>query len=172
MKRKRHFMNRLRNATTVVDPGTGEELEGVVMFIPRRKTNGFGNRWLAMAQDPGEILAHSNLVGVDFKVMFLLLNKLDFENHMLIHQVELAENLGMYRQNVARSIKRLIAVGVVLEGPKVKHNRTYKLNPEFGWKGSGDNHRKALADHRKARMKAAKISGIVKTPPPETNPEK
>lgn len=142
------------------------------MFIPRRKTNGFGNRWLAMAQDPGEILAHSNLVGVDFKVMFLLLNKLDFENHMLIHQVELAENLGMYRQNVARSIKRLIAVGVVLEGPKVKHNRTYKLNPEFGWKGSGDNHRKALADHRKARMKAAKISGIVKTPPPETNPEK
>jgi hypothetical protein len=44
--------------------------------------------------------------------------------------------------------------------------------PEFGWKGSGDNHRKALADQRKARMKAAKITGVVKTPPVETDQEK
>jgi biotin operon repressor len=143
------------------DAETGEILDGFVMHVAHRKMHAFGERWLAMAQNTAQILAHSDLGGAEFKIMFLLISKLDFENHLLINQVELANELGMLRQNVNKSIKRLVEVGVILEGPKFKQNRSYKLNPEFGWKGSTANHKKELAAQRTKKMKAAKITGVI-----------
>lgn len=114
----------------------------------RYRTNGFGERWLALSQHASDILADSDLCGADFKVLFKIFKKLDFENHILINQAEIANEMGMLRQNVQRSLKRLLGIGVIIEGPKVKQNRTYRLNPEFGWKGSGANHKKELEAHR------------------------
>ena len=42
----------------------------------------------------------------------------------------------MNRHNVNRSIKKLIELGVILEGVKIGISRSYELNPNFGWKGS------------------------------------
>ena len=42
----------------------------------------------------------------------------------------------MHRQHVQRSIKRLIQLGIILEGVKIGISRSYRLNPSFGWKGS------------------------------------
>ena len=44
-----------------------------------------------------------------------LLGRIDFENLMVVNQAELAKELGMHRQHVQRSIKRLIALGVILK---------------------------------------------------------
>ena len=54
-----------------------------------------------------------------------LLGRIDFENLMVVNQAELAKELGMHRQHVQRSIKRLIALGVILEGPKIGISRSY-----------------------------------------------
>jgi biotin operon repressor len=143
------------------DSETGERLDGFVMYVAHRKVHAFGERWMAMAQNTAELLAHSDLGGAEFKIMFLLISKLDFENHLLINQSELAGEMGMHRQHVHKSIKRLVEVGVILEGPKFKQSRTYKLNPEFGWKGSTANHKKELAAQRTKKMKAAKITGVI-----------
>ena len=51
----------------------------------------------------------------------------------------------MNRHNVNRSIKKLIELGVVLEGVKIGVSRSYRLNPNFGWKGSAKGHREAPA---------------------------
>ena len=51
----------------------------------------------------------------------------------------------MNRHNVNRSIKKLIELGVILEGVKIGISRSYRLNPNFGWKG----HREALHEHLK-----------------------
>ena len=67
----------------------------------------------------------------------------------------------MHRQHVQRSIKRLIALGVILEGPKIGISRSYRLNPEFGWKGSARNHVIALDQERKKRMANAGIKGVI-----------
>ena len=88
-----------------------------------------------------------------------LLGRIDFENLMVVNQAELAKELGMHRQHVQRSIKRLIALGVILEGPKIGISRSYRLNPEFGWKGSARNHVIALDQERKKRMANAGIKG-------------
>ncbi|EIT2341618.1 hypothetical protein L1O22_004870, partial [Salmonella enterica] len=40
--------------------------------------------------------------------------------------------------------KNLIEFGIILEGPKIGRSKTYRLNPQFGWKGTVSNHKKAL----------------------------
>ena len=40
----------------------------------------------------------------------------------------------MNRHNVNRSIKKLIELGVILGGVKIGISRSYRLNPNFGWK--------------------------------------
>ena len=37
----------------------------------------------------------------------------------------------MHRQHVQRSIKRLIQLGIILEGVKIGISRSYRLNPSF-----------------------------------------
>ena len=45
-----------------------------------------------------------------------LLEQLDYENLITTNQAEIARELDMQRQNVQRSIKRLMALGVLLRG--------------------------------------------------------
>ena len=55
--------------------------------------------------------------------------RLDYENLIQVNQAEVAEQVGMNRHNVNRSIKKLIELGVVLEGVKIGVSRSYRLNP-------------------------------------------
>ena len=97
----------------------------------------------------------------DFRVLMALLEQLDYENLITTNQAEIARELDMQRQNVQRSIKRLMALGVLLEGPKIGISRSYRLNPEFGWRGSGKNHIATLDLERKKRMAKAGIKGVI-----------
>ena len=102
-----------------------------------------------MAQNGAEILSQSNLSGNDFKVLMKLLSVLDYENLIQVSQADIARELDMHRQHVQRSIKRLLELGIVLEGVRIGISRSYRLNPNFGWKGSAKGHREALAEHLK-----------------------
>ena len=81
-----------------------------------------------MAQESMMMLAQSNLTGNDMKVMWAMLARLDYENLIQVNQAEVAEQVGMNRHNVNRSIKKLIELGVVLEGVKIGVSRSYRLN--------------------------------------------
>ena len=78
-----------------------------------------------------------------------MLARLDYENLIQVNQAEVSEQVGMNRHNVKRSIKKLIELGVILEGVKIGISRSYRLNPNFGWKGSAKGHREALHEHLK-----------------------
>ena len=93
-----------------------------------------------MAQEAMMMLAQSNLTGNDMKVMWAMLARLDYENLIQVNQAEVSEQVGMNRHNVNRSIKKLIELGVILEGVKIGISRSYRLNPNFGWKGSAKGH--------------------------------
>ncbi|MGU7823758.1 hypothetical protein [Escherichia coli] len=69
---------------------------------------------------------------------------LDYENFIQIAQADIAETLGMQKTNVSRAVRALLDVGVIFEGPKVGRSKTYRLNEQFGWKGTVTNHKKAL----------------------------
>ena len=78
-----------------------------------------------------------------------MLARLDYENLIQVNQAEVSEQVGMNRHNVKRSIKKLIELGVILEGVKIGISRSYRLNPNFGWKGSAKGHREVLHEHLK-----------------------
>ena len=65
---------------------------------------------MAMAQDAMMMLAQSNLTGNDMKVMWAMLARLDYENLIQVSQAEVAQELGMNRHNVNRSIKKLLSL--------------------------------------------------------------
>ncbi len=133
-----------------VDMDTGEILDYSLVAMQRKIPNGFAEGWVAMAQGAMEMLAASDLRGDDFRVLLLLMARLDFENLISLEQTAVAAKLGMDKSNVNRSIKRLVSIGVLLEGPKIGRSRTYRLNPNYGWKGSSKNHHKALRAQERA----------------------
>ena len=105
-----------------------------------------------MAHDAAAVLKQvKNLE--DFRVLMALLEQLDYENLITTNQAEIARELDMQRQNVQRSIKRLMALGVLLEGLKIGISRSYRLNPEFGWRGERQE------PHRHAGSGAQKANG-------------
>ena len=112
-----------------IDSETGEIIDGFVAYVVPKRKNGFGQGWLAMAQNGAEILAQSNLSGNDFKVLMKLLSVLDYENLIQVSQADVARELNMHRQHVQRSIKRLIDLGIVLEGVRIGISRSYGLTP-------------------------------------------
>ena len=114
-----------------IDHQTGEVVEGFVAYVVPKRKNGFQKGWMAMAQEAMMMLAQSNLTGNDMKVMWAMLARLDYENLIQVNQAEVSEQVGMNRHNVNRSI------------------RSYRLNPNFGWKGSAKGHREALHEHLK-----------------------
>lgn len=150
-----------------VDEATGEVIDGFVAYIAPKRKNGFqAEGWIAMAQGETVVnLAKSpRLQGQDFRVLMILMAHLEHENYILTPQAEMAEKIGMLPANFSRSVARLVEEGVILKGPKIGRMGSFKLNPEYGWKGSAKNHLVAVSEQRKARqerMKKAGITGVI-----------
>lgn len=79
-------------------------------------------------------------------VLMALLADLDDENYIQVAQIDIADALRMQKTNVSRVVKNFIEFGIILEGPKIGRSKTYRLNPQFGWKGTVSNHKKALSN--------------------------
>ena len=144
--------------------------EGAVLalVVPKRQ-NGFYDGWVAMAQNAFLALAKSGL-GLEARlVLDVLMSRLDFENWIHTPQSEVAEILAMKKQNVNRAMKDLEKVEVILRGPKAGRSFTYRLNPNFGWKGSAKNHLKAIDSGLKERMKASNMSVVEGSPETAAN---
>jgi len=130
-----------------VDLNTGEVLEeGFIAYIAPKRQNGFG-RWIAMAQEMFMNIANLGLNNTDHRVYMALLSQLDFENLLVVNQSQLAEALGIQRQNFSKSVQRLLKEGIILQGPKIGVSRSFRLNPTYGWKGTASNHKKAVKSH-------------------------
>ncbi len=147
---------------SVADAQTGEILsEGFTAILFPKRINGF-ERWFAMSQSALTVLKGFKRVD-DFRVLMALLEQLDFDNFIMASQSDIAKDLDMAQPQVSRAIKRLVEVGALIDGPKVGTHRTYRLSPDFGWKGSARSHREALDEKQKLRERMVKagIKGLV-----------
>ncbi|HDR2728625.1 TPA: hypothetical protein QCJ53_004557 [Enterobacter roggenkampii] len=130
------------NKIKQVNSDTGEVLDGVLVWMPKKRVSPF-ERHFTMNQDALKILANK-LNYEQFRVLMMLMADLDYENYIQITQQDIANSLDMQKSNVSRAVKGLLDLQIVLEGPKVGRSKTYRLNEQFGWKGSVSNHKKAL----------------------------
>jgi hypothetical protein len=143
------------------DQTTGEIIEGgVLALIPRKKINGFGKGWFAMNQGALKAFRESNLTGRDYDILFAILEILDFDNYIQLCQEDLCQELDMKLSNVNRSVKKLVSINALIEGPKISRSRTYRLNPNFGWKGSAYSHRIALNQQKVSLAKRMEERGL------------
>lgn len=127
---------------TQVDLETGEDLGGFVAVIRPKQKSSF-ERHFTMNQTA--LISIANELNHDqTRVLMAMLAELDYENYIQIAQIDIAEALRMQKTHVSRAVKYLIEFGIIMEGPKIGRSKTYRLNPQFGWKGTVTNHKKAL----------------------------
>ena len=67
------------------------------------------------------------------------MSKLDFDNHIIICQADIAKALDIDRTRVSESIKKLLDKRIILKGDKNGRSYTYRLNIHFGYKGKAKN---------------------------------
>ena len=94
-----------------------------------------------------ELAARRDLGNQALRVFVYLNGRLNFENVIQVEQTEIAQALGMHKQNVNQAIKRLEELGIILRGPKIGRSSSWQLNPNAGWKGKITNLRQAQHNH-------------------------
>ena len=126
---KREYEKRERRIGQV-DLETGELLKGFVTWT-EVKYSPYGRGWYMQSQEALVSLAQDReITGECYRVLFILLAELDFENFIYIPQTEIAQKLSMHPQSVHRAIKLLVQKGILL-----RNERGYRLNHNYGWKG-------------------------------------
>ena len=134
-----------------VDRETGEVMQGCMVYLPYRPR--LTERWFMAFQDAFEEIAKDReITSEPRRVLDYMFSKLDFENFIQLSQKDIAEALGMQKQNVSNAIKLLIRKQIILEGPKVGRSKCYRLNPNYGWKGKV----KTLQEARREQLKVIK----------------
>lgn len=122
-----------------VDANTGEVLEGVHVLVGRKTafTGLYAEGFYIMAQSANEILAtDKDLTLEPMRVLHFLMSRLDFENFIQVPQTEICEALNMDKSKVSKAAKLLVEKGILIRGPKVGHSSSWRLNPNFGYKGN------------------------------------
>lgn len=132
---------------TYVDGKSGEVLgQGhLVWFAEKEKAPG---GWFMLYQEALERLVTDKDITFDpTRVLIYMFAHVDYENHIWLSQAEIADALGMKRPNVSKAIKLLLEKEIIALGRKVGRSHTYRLNPDFGWKGKVKN----LKEYRKKK---------------------
>lgn len=141
---------------SIVNNQTGESIVGRVAIIPTKKKSPFGKDFLVMSQHAIlEILKMKNdgkITGRDFDVLMFCATILDYENLVQLPYRIIEDQLGIKKPHISRSMKKLVELEILIEGPKIGQSKTYKLNPGIAWKGSSKNHKKAIIDFNKEKQ--------------------
>lgn len=130
--------------------GTVEETkEDVVIpvYLTKPKTKKYDARWLLLWQDEAtetgvsmiEQAIDNRLTLTDYRVRDYMLCKVDMVNFVHFNQSEAGRVLGIDQAHISRSVKKLVDMGIVLEGPKAGKFRTYQINPALAFRGGLSN---------------------------------
>jgi hypothetical protein len=133
-----------------VDAETGELMDGVFVYVPKKVRN--GDFYMAFQAASSQIARDKDFTGATYRVLHAMLGQIDFENYIVVNQSLIAEQLGMKRPNVAREIRKLVNKGVLRKGPKSGCQVTYQLNPHFAWRGKSGKVRDAQAQSGPLRV--------------------
>ena len=91
------------------------------------------------------------LQGIDYRIIFAIIEYIDFENWLRISQTELADDLGVNKVVVSKSFKKLKELGII--EAEVRNGFTeIRLGLKMGWKGKV----KTLLEEEDKRKEAAR----------------
>lgn len=126
---------------------TGQVYQGLAILQGRRYPK--ETEFNTMFKDGWKFLASiEGLSGQDHRVLAALMQRMDFGNWIRVSQETMAEELGIKRQAVTRSINRLVKYKVIQRKREEidKRRWMYRLNPQIGWKGKANQWMRAIGD--------------------------
>lgn len=134
--------NHMKNKLVVLNPLTGEQLDLKISTSGQHRPTIYGDRWLQMSQDASIQLAKDrDLWGRNRAILDYLLGVLNFENFIQVPHKIIAEELNLARPSVTKGINLLVKKDILIKHTDSSRTVSYRLNPNFGWKG----------DNKKAR---------------------
>jgi DNA-binding transcriptional ArsR family regulator len=127
-------MGLIKKDIVQVDRETGEVQEGVMVLVPTK--NRLKDRFTMLTGQALIMLAaDQDLKWEDWRVLAVYLGSMDFENLIKICQKNVADILGMRKEHVSRSTRKLLSKNILIEDAKDGRSKTYRLNTVYGWKG-------------------------------------
>jgi predicted transcriptional regulator len=125
----------------MIDRETGEKFY-IPIFTRSKHEGGF-----FMAIQEGFVhIAKLGLKGQELQILLFIMGKLDFENWIRVSQAEISKELNIARPHISSAIKKLVEFGILHKGPKVGTSYTYRLDPDFGYKGRASSKKKLKAE--------------------------
>lgn len=98
------------------------------------------NGWIVLYQNSSIWLAQQRLTGEQYRVLFALFSRLDFDNYLRVSLKEIAELLNMQPVSVSRAMKKLKELKIIIESSPAGKFKTYRLNPYIAYKGTVRTH--------------------------------
>lgn len=145
----------------VIWPEENEQPPQTVYFQPP-KNKKHDARWLLLWQDDSNIgvsmteQAEMNvLTQTEYRVRDWLMGTIGIGNYVHVNQAEMARRLHIERATASRAIKRLIELGILIQGPRSGRSNTYMVSPAFcfaGGLGNGIKARKEAIKNHKAKV--------------------
>ena len=143
-------------------PETEEQPPQTVYFQPPKKKN-YSARWLLLWQDGSDIGVSMTeqaemekpLTQTEYRVRDWLMGTIGIGNYVHINQAEMSRRLRIERATASRAIKRLIDLGILIQGPKSGKSNTYMVSPAFcfsGGLGNGVKQRQDAIQEGKAKI--------------------
>jgi hypothetical protein len=123
-------------------PEEGEQSPQTVYFQPPKKKN-YPTRWLLLWQDESDIGVsmteqaemENPLTQTEYRVRDWIMGTIGIGNYVHVNQAEMSRRLRIERANASRAIKRLIELGILIQGPKSGKSNTYMVSPAFCFSG-------------------------------------
>ena len=107
---------------------------------------------ILMFQEKLQELAVDNVLTVEgWRVLVMIVGKVDFENFIHIKQVQIAQALGMKPPNVSKAFKQLTDLKIIEKITQDNING-YRLNYEMGWKGKASNLKSHIKDKTREKI--------------------
>ena len=148
-------MGKITRLIRPVDISTGEIIEGAFSITqpirPPAALHKGGYVMISQEQAITQKIADAKLTASDWRVLWILLAMIDFENWLHVDQTHIGNKLNMLPRHVNRSIGRLVDQGILARGPKVGRFGTLRLDPRIAWKGKPHNYQAAIIEFDKAR---------------------
>jgi len=82
-----------------------------------------------------QIARDNNLHGTEYKVLFFILGRIDYDNRAIVTQTFIAKELGMPQPQVSAAIKKLVECQVVRK-ISVSGANGYEVDLKFASRGS------------------------------------
>jgi Firmicute plasmid replication protein (RepL) len=119
----------------IVDVFSGEQLDGVPYLVKPKKRYYEKEYALMFLLDLERLAKDRNFSFREIRVLLFMISKVGLKNQIILEQKEIAQELGIHPTTVCKIIAMLIKNGYI---EKVKkRGPLYRLNPDFGWRGTG-----------------------------------